>query len=221
MISLSKSYSPSVGVGTLVPASNAILDIKSTDKGVLFPRMTRLERDNINIPATGLLIFQTNERKGLYYNAGTTISPNWEKIGGQTDTLVIGSTAFYPRHSDVPYTGLANGGRFVNSGSSTAALYATVQLPAGAVVSKMSIYYKDNSTTTNLSIRFDSEYLEEGFFGETPFNYTTSNAANDWRKATISNSYRIASNLYSYHISVSTLSGTWSTNGACLLKKLH
>jgi microcystin-dependent protein len=39
------------------PDASAMLDIKSTSKGVLIPRMTTLQRTNINSPATGLLVF--------------------------------------------------------------------------------------------------------------------------------------------------------------------
>lgn len=50
----------SVGIGTSNPAANAILDISSTEKGVLFPRMTEAERDAISSPTTGLLIYNTD-----------------------------------------------------------------------------------------------------------------------------------------------------------------
>jgi hypothetical protein len=36
-----------VGIGTVIPDSNSILDIKSSSKGVLFPRLTRVQRDKI------------------------------------------------------------------------------------------------------------------------------------------------------------------------------
>lgn len=42
-----------------LPDSSAILDVSSTDKGVLIPRMTESQRDSISSPALGLLIFNT------------------------------------------------------------------------------------------------------------------------------------------------------------------
>jgi hypothetical protein len=62
--------------GTL-PHSSAILDVDSNDKGVLLPRLTEAQRNNIPMPAPGLLIFQTNEDQGFYFFNGS----NWEKIG--------------------------------------------------------------------------------------------------------------------------------------------
>ena len=66
-----------VGVG--VAAENihpsAELEVKSTTKGFLPPRMTFAERDAIATPATGLLIYQTdavaNNPTGLYFFDGT------------------------------------------------------------------------------------------------------------------------------------------------------
>ncbi len=50
--------------------SSAILDIASTNKGVLVPRMTAAQRDAIAAPAIGLMIFQTDGTAGYYYYTG-------------------------------------------------------------------------------------------------------------------------------------------------------
>ena len=42
------------------PDNSAMLDVKSTTKGLLIPRMTQTQRNAINAPATGLLIYQTD-----------------------------------------------------------------------------------------------------------------------------------------------------------------
>ncbi|MEO0340221.1 MAG: hypothetical protein AAF242_13545, partial [Bacteroidota bacterium] len=57
------------------PDASAMLDIVSTGKGVLIPRMSESQRDNISSPATGLLIFQTDEQAGFYYFNGSTWVP--------------------------------------------------------------------------------------------------------------------------------------------------
>jgi len=54
--------------------SSAILDISSTSKGVLIPRMTLMERDMIDDPAIGLLIYQTDSIAGFYVYTGTVWS---------------------------------------------------------------------------------------------------------------------------------------------------
>ena len=73
------SFGQAVSVNTdgAVPDASAILDISSTDKGLLVPRMTANQRAGINDPATGLIVYQTDEAMGFYYNGGTPSSPSW------------------------------------------------------------------------------------------------------------------------------------------------
>lgn len=98
------------GIGTNAPAASAILDIKSTTKGLLIPRMSLAQRDAILVSAAvnGMLIYQTNNSPGFYYynngwiplgvnstlsnlNANTLI--NSALTPGVTNTLTLGTTA--------------------------------------------------------------------------------------------------------------------------------
>lgn len=67
--------------------ASALLDVKSTVKGVLIPRMTKAERMSIALPATGLMVFQNApDSAGFYYYDGTAW--NWmASINGNADTL--------------------------------------------------------------------------------------------------------------------------------------
>lgn len=67
-----------VGIGTAVPHSSAQLDITSTTKGLLMPRMTQAQRTAIATPAAGLLVYQTDGTAGYYSYNGTA----WALIGG-------------------------------------------------------------------------------------------------------------------------------------------
>ncbi|MEQ9437493.1 MAG: hypothetical protein RIG62_00550 [Cyclobacteriaceae bacterium] len=58
------------------PAASAILDVQSTEKGMLIPRMTKAQRDGISSPSSGLLIYQTNDSPGFYYHNGAS----WEAL---------------------------------------------------------------------------------------------------------------------------------------------
>ena len=51
--------SGSFGVGTASPAANSALDITSTSKGLLLPRLTSTQRDAISSPPSGLMIYNT------------------------------------------------------------------------------------------------------------------------------------------------------------------
>jgi hypothetical protein len=59
------------GIGTSTPHASAKLDVSSTDKGFLPPRMTVLQRGAIPTPAAGLMVYQTDGTAGLYYYNGT------------------------------------------------------------------------------------------------------------------------------------------------------
>jgi hypothetical protein len=79
-VSLCIASAANAQVGIGVPAGeihpSAELEVKSTKKGFLPPRMTNAERNAIATPAAGLLIYQTdavaNNPAGLYFYDGTT-----------------------------------------------------------------------------------------------------------------------------------------------------
>lgn len=47
---------------------SALLDVQSTDKGVLIPRMSQTQREAINNPANGLLVFDLNSQGFWFYD---------------------------------------------------------------------------------------------------------------------------------------------------------
>ena len=49
-----------MGIGTTAPDASAALDVESTEKGFLPPRMTEADRNAITMPAAGLIIWCTN-----------------------------------------------------------------------------------------------------------------------------------------------------------------
>ncbi len=75
-----------VGVGTTTPDASAALDITSTTKGLLIPRMIETQRDAISSPATGLMIYQTDGTVGFYYYNGSS----WGEVAATSATYSIG-----------------------------------------------------------------------------------------------------------------------------------
>jgi hypothetical protein len=59
-----------IGVGNQNPDPSSILDLTSTSKGLLTPRMTTEERNLIENPAQGLLIYNTTSSDFNYYDSG-------------------------------------------------------------------------------------------------------------------------------------------------------
>src|SRR5437763_7129261 len=74
------------------PGPSAMLDVKSTSKGVLITKMTKAQRLAIASPAKGLLVYQTDDVAGFYYNEGTPAAVNWLKI--QTAPAPLSPTQF-------------------------------------------------------------------------------------------------------------------------------
>src|SRR5215217_7077686 len=94
-----------VGIGTTAPLSSALLEVKSTTRGVLFPRMTLIQRNAIVSPATGLLIYQIDNTPGFYYYnsgwkalSGSSAASSWSLNGnsGTTASNFIGTTDAHP-----------------------------------------------------------------------------------------------------------------------------
>jgi hypothetical protein len=78
------------------PHASAMLDISSTNRGLLVPRMTMAQRNAIVTPATGLMVFQTDNTPGYFYNAGTPAAPVWSMLGGTASPwLKNGSNLYY------------------------------------------------------------------------------------------------------------------------------
>jgi hypothetical protein len=57
-----------ISIGVTAPAASAVLEIASTTKGVLFPRMTTVEKLAIGTPAAGLQVYDTTLNQMSYYN---------------------------------------------------------------------------------------------------------------------------------------------------------
>jgi len=95
-----------VGIGTTSPDASSALEIESTTSGLLIPRLTQVQRDTIATPATGLLIFQTDNTSGFYYYDGSV----WQPFGGgaaDSDWTVSGNN-MYNNNTDYVGVGTTN-----------------------------------------------------------------------------------------------------------------
>lgn len=82
----SYSITAQVGINTdeSSPDGSAMLDVKSTDKGILIPRMTQAEIETIESPANGLTVFNTDNER-FYFFAGS--AGVWKEIAIGTGTI--------------------------------------------------------------------------------------------------------------------------------------
>ena len=97
-----------IGIGTITPNSSSVLDITSTTKGLLTPRMTTVQRNAITTPADGLMVYDTDLKVFYYYSTGTaTWLPIVSGVPGRINFKRIKSTDVL---ATVLATELANGG---------------------------------------------------------------------------------------------------------------
>jgi len=92
---ISGAFAQSVGIGTSTPNVNALLDISSSTKGLLIPRMNQAQRDAMVNPPSGMLLYMNgtndvlNNPIGFYCRtsgawvhilSNADIDKTWEKI---------------------------------------------------------------------------------------------------------------------------------------------
>ncbi|CAN1501904.1 Ice-binding protein [Flavobacteriaceae bacterium] len=145
---VSANANAQIGIGTTTPDASAVLDLSSTTKGLLMPRMTTLQQTNLVSPAIGLSIFntttgqiETNKGNGLGgalwvgdLNTGTTATL------GDNSTL-LATTEFV----------LSNSGHYnsVNAAGTATTTSATVAVVDGMTISPEAGTYL---------VSFNSEY---------------------------------------------------------------
>ena len=66
-----------INADNTAPDNSAMLDVQSTTKGMLMPRMTSALRAAIGSPVNGLMVYQTDGASGVYYYNGSL----WQRIG--------------------------------------------------------------------------------------------------------------------------------------------
>lgn len=82
-----------IGIGTTSPDATSILDITSTAKGMLAPRMTTAQRNAIVTPAQGLLVYDTDLKLFYYFSSPSGWLPLLNSSVGRTNFKRIKSAA--------------------------------------------------------------------------------------------------------------------------------
>ncbi|MBF4505390.1 hypothetical protein IRZ83_01850 [Flavobacterium sp. JLP] len=83
-----------IGIGTVTPNASSVLDITSTTKGMLAPRMTTTQRTAITTPADGLLVYDTDLKLFYYYSStGAAWMPILNGTNGRTNFKRVKSSA--------------------------------------------------------------------------------------------------------------------------------
>jgi len=94
-----------VSVGTVsAPSSKAVLDLVSTTKGFLPPRMTTTQKNAITSPATGLIVFDTTLNSLQIYNGSAWVTAGAGGISYAADTGSANAYAIAPTPAALAYT---------------------------------------------------------------------------------------------------------------------
>jgi hypothetical protein len=112
---------PTVYGSTSLNAS-AQLQVNSTTKGLLPPRMTSTQRTAISTPAVGLVVYQTDATEGLYQY----LSTGWSAVSGGGGTNIYNSD------------GTLTGNRTVTMGSNTLSFSGDISVN-GVTIGKKSV----------------------------------------------------------------------------------
>ena len=81
---------------------SALLELESTNKGFLSPRMSEVQMNGINSPADGLMVYCTDcSPKGFYYFDGVS----WKRILGPKSEVSTNGTAVVSSYGDAACSG--------------------------------------------------------------------------------------------------------------------
>jgi hypothetical protein len=143
LLSLAAISKAQVGIGTTMPAVSAQLDITSTTKGFLPPRMDSNERNAIVSPVAGLTIYNTSIKAYECYNGASwysTVHFIGERYGGGIVFYVVDngqhgliaatvdqSTGIQWQNGLPKYTGATGDG--LGAGAMNTALIIASQMP--------------------------------------------------------------------------------------------
>jgi hypothetical protein len=148
-----------IGIGTSSPDSSALIDLSSTKKGLLIPRMTTQEQSVLENPAIGLIIFntttsqiETNKGDGFGGAFWTSAATTGITAPVGTNTNQLATTAFV----------LANNGGYASVNeivpTSTSSLTdvlvngMTVSPPAGTYSVTFNSQYNNDLTTGTTTV---------------------------------------------------------------------
>ena len=179
------------GIGTTTPDASAKLEISSTSKGLLAPRMTLAQKSAIVSPANGLLVYQTDAPTGFYVNSGTAGTPVWTRLN--MDWTRTGNDLSYTA-GNVSTTGSLTGGNTSTStisgfGANVTSISAAYPLTAadnGKIIQSISASAITVTIPTGLptgfnctivqmgagQVTFSGTYLNRGGFTKTASQYS-------------------------------------------------
>lgn len=114
LVSVSASAQVGIGVSTANIDASAKLEVSSTSKGFLAPRMSEAQKNTIDNPATGLLIYQTDGTSGFYYYDGSVWKTALSSVGAISPTSTANGASITAGELNLAPADENNGGIVTN-----------------------------------------------------------------------------------------------------------
>jgi hypothetical protein len=127
--------------------SSAILDVSSTNAGMLIPRMTKTQRNAIGSPAEGLLIYQTDDTVGFWYRSTGV----WKLMGSGAGSSIAngtaaGNTLYWDGSQWIESSNIYNAGASVGIGTNNPEPTALIDMSSttkGTLITRMTTAQRD------------------------------------------------------------------------------
>ena len=101
-----QAQSMGISSTSITPDASSILELRTTTKGMLIPRMTTIQREAISSPAKSLMIYNTSTNQFNFYNGST-----WVVLTSNTSTAYFsvdaGTSLSTSSTSDVVIPGIS------------------------------------------------------------------------------------------------------------------
>jgi len=158
-----------VGINTNTPNASSVLDINSSNKGVLFPQYDLIVLNSTSTPvanpADGLIIYNSGGASSFPKGYYVWVRNQWQRIivsgsEPQAMSLLITSGVLIPTGStNNTLTNFAVTSNKI-TGASLAADKSTITLPAGTYIVRYSV---DSSNANNNNGTANTQYLSQNF----------------------------------------------------------
>jgi hypothetical protein len=123
LVVLHNNHHRTGSIGTLTPNTKSVLELNSSSKGLLLPRMSASERLSLGATLTssdyGMMVYQTTAPKGLYTYDGSS----WLYSAPIESGTVNGNTLRWDGAKWIPVINLYNGGGSIGINTGTSANY--------------------------------------------------------------------------------------------------
>ena len=173
-----------VGIGTANPNTNAVLELSSSSKGILIPRLTASERNLISSPTEGLMIFNSttssleiyskgakSSRVHLNFSAGTTTTGGgnaWQEFTPTISGYISKITLKHENPRNPPTAGTYEFEMKILSGVTG---YNLSVLDGGKVIGYSSIVIPAGSSSTDYSTAEYDYIFSPGVYVEANTKY--------------------------------------------------